>query len=288
MLSERDRVLRAIRDSRFSAGIECPRCRNQRVHLWGRFSGRQRYRCRACRRTFSDLTATPAAYSKRIHLWPQYAACMVHAETLRRSAARVGIHLSTSFRWRHAVLRALKASDSKLLAGWLEIDEIWLPRSEKGKRNLQRVPLVRGARCRDRLLIRSRRVSVAIARDRRGRVLSEMIDATRICAADLRKSVAPHITPGANLLTRWPALSPYGVLAAAVDGKLQSLRQHEPSATPLHHLSNIRDYIVRLLDWLERFRGVATRYLPHYLAWHRFVDRRSYPVSTAALISWPL
>ena len=33
----------------------------------------------------------------------------------------------------------------------------------------------------------------------------------------------------------------------------------------------VRSYIMALRRWVRRFRGVATRYLHHYLAWHRFL-----------------
>ena len=36
----------------------------------------------------------------------------------------------------------------------------------------------------------------------------------------------------------------------------------------------MRAYGARLKDWMQRFHGVATRYLSNYLLWHRVVDRR--------------
>jgi hypothetical protein len=115
-----------------------------------------------------------------------------------------------------------------------------------------------------------------------------MVDSRRISAVDLKQLVLPHLNAGIMVLTRWRRLSPYGVLAAAAGGKLESLAWSSPATTPLHHLSNVREYVARLLDWLEVFRGVATRYLQHYLAWHRYVDRRSYAVSASLLVGWPL
>jgi hypothetical protein len=32
----------------------------------------------------------------------------------------------------------------------------------------------------------------------------------------------------------------------------------------------------RLKRWIDRFNGVATKYLQHYLAWFRYLDSKEY------------
>ncbi len=39
------------------------------------------------------------------------------------------------------------------------------------------------------------------------------------------------------------------------------------------HIQNVNAYHRRLKEWMGRFHGVATRYLPHYLAWRRMLER---------------
>jgi hypothetical protein len=39
------------------------------------------------------------------------------------------------------------------------------------------------------------------------------------------------------------------------------------------HIQNVNAYDSRLKGWMFRFRGVATRYLPNYLGWHRMLDK---------------
>ena len=39
------------------------------------------------------------------------------------------------------------------------------------------------------------------------------------------------------------------------------------------HIQNVNAYAGRLKDWLRRFRGVATKYLPSYLGWRRIIER---------------
>lgn len=37
-------------------------------------------------------------------------------------------------------------------------------------------------------------------------------------------------------------------------------------------LQNVNSYHSRLKSWMERFNGVATKYLDHYLSWFQFLD----------------
>jgi transposase-like protein len=49
--------------------LHCPRCYSHYVGPWGTYHyrpGRKRYRCKACRRTFNDLTQTLLAQSKQL------------------------------------------------------------------------------------------------------------------------------------------------------------------------------------------------------------------------------
>lgn len=38
------------------------------------------------------------------------------------------------------------------------------------------------------------------------------------------------------------------------------------------HIQNVNAYHSRLKGWIERFHGVATKYLDHYLGWFRLMD----------------
>ena len=40
----------------------------------------------------------------------------------------------------------------------------------------------------------------------------------------------------------------------------------------VYHIQNVNAYDSRLKGWMFRFRGVATKNLPNYLGWHRYLD----------------
>jgi hypothetical protein len=44
----------------------------------------------------------------------------------------------------------------------------------------------------------------------------------------------------------------------------------------VYHIQNVNSYQSRLKRWIDRFNGVATKYLQHYLAWFRYLDSKEY------------
>jgi hypothetical protein len=71
-----------------------------------------RYRCRQCGVTFNALTGTPLAQLHKRKLWAAHAQTLVEGIALRKVAERIGVDLTTAFRWRHRFLRAPKSLES--------------------------------------------------------------------------------------------------------------------------------------------------------------------------------
>src|SRR5688572_33176449 len=109
-------VITNLRRARFTSGLSCPRCGGKEVQRWGSFSGRRRYRCKSCSRTFSDLTGTPASNLKKVGLLRSYAEQLAKSRTIRATAKVVGISPSTAFRWRHRLLGGLATNRAERLS----------------------------------------------------------------------------------------------------------------------------------------------------------------------------
>ena len=253
----------------------CPHCAATHVHRWGGFSGRRRYRCVACRRTFSDFTGTPLATLKRIDRWQGFCHCMLASLTVRRAAASLDVDPTTAFRWRHRLLEGLDRSDVADLDAIVTIAETAFPHSEKGKRGLDRPPRLRGGRYDPRVPS----VWVLIARDQRGRVTSHVAGRSRPTANDLERALAPRLEKTAEIRD---VVGPYGaggLLVVRTSLKNQegnSARhtrtlQYRRIARSSPEFSAMRRYMMALRSWLRRFHGVASRYLANYLAWHRLL-----------------
>lgn len=281
-------LLLAIRSVRFITGVRCPRCGEARVHRWGRFAGRQRWRCRACGRTFSDLTGTPAAYIKKLAVWECYAACMGEGASVRRSAAMVGVNPTTAFRWRHRLLNDLRARPAERLSGWIELDTTWFPYSEKGQRRRTDAPRRRGLSGWE--WFAHPKVSVLVIADRRGHMIHAMCGRRRPSAPDLERAIGDRLR-GRPIVCA--GQGPFGLgsgFARKRGGVFHDARGWGPEQSrkdaPLVHLQTARGGWARLHDWIARFRGVATRYLMNYLAWHCYVDREWRQAMPAEVLRW--
>jgi transposase-like protein len=251
-------VVAAVRVARGWDRPSCPRCGHCTVHRWGSFSGRRRYRCSGCSRTFSDLTGTAFAYSKRIELWPRFCAAMAVGQSIRKTARTVGIHPGTAFRWRHRICGGLLEQDPTSLNGVVDLGSFLMPFSEKGKRKLPRPPRLRGHVPRH-LPFGVPHVSVMIACDELGGVAAEVCKALRPGRADWKDAFEARLESPIVITSRQGRMGPCAAFARDIGAK------HRAASRPPRH----RRYVKLLRTWLKRFRGVATKYLLHYLVWHR-------------------
>jgi hypothetical protein len=91
---------------------------------------------------------------------------------------------------------------------------------------------------------------------------------------DLRRLITTRVVGHASIMANYGPMSRYCGAATGIGHTYHVTPRfkHNPAANPLHHTRNVDSYILRLRIWLKRFCGVATRYLAHYLHWHRLID----------------
>lgn len=288
---ERDTGLEAllafIRDARFSKGVRCPRCEASHVQRWGTFSGRQRYRCRGkCGRTFSDLTGTPAAYIKKLTLWPAHSRCMAEGLSLRSVASRLGVHVSTAFRWRHRTLEGFRIRDAETLTGWIELGSEWFPESRKGRRVLDRPPRRRGIP--RYWVFGPPHRKVLVACDREAHVVTALLAGRRLSASELTRLLGDRIQGRATVVAKEGVLGDCARFARSRGLEYRDGRSGSSGSGGLAHVRNAWACGRRLKRWMMRFRGVATRYLQNYLIWHRQVDAAERRGIGVDALRWPL
>lgn len=96
-------------------------------------SGRQRYFCKICKKTFTSMTGTVLDNMHKKDDFIRYVRSFIENHSLRKAAEVHGIALNTSFNWRHKLLSALglSAGDVKLKGG-IQADEKCIPFHAKG------------------------------------------------------------------------------------------------------------------------------------------------------------
>lgn len=251
--------------------LSCPNCRGTHYYRHGRASGLQRYRCRACNRTFNALSDTPLARLRLKSSWLDFLTCMLDpSTTVRKAAANVGVHKNTSFRWRHRFLTVTKTDRPECLRGIAEADEIYLLESEKGSRNLTREARRRGGAATKRG-ISGEQVCVLVARDRSGHTHDFVTGRGPVTKAQLKRCLPPVLGPDVLLVSDSNAAYHYFAKDLGITHEAVNLRAKIRVKGAIH-VQNVNAYHSRFRGWLGHFHGVATHYLPNYLGWRWAID----------------
>ncbi len=257
-----------------AARRQCPSCACDRYYRHGHANGLQRYRCRACHRTFNDLSGTPLARLRLREKWLDNLHAVLQSKPVRKAANEVGVHRNTAFRWRHRFLDQPKHDRPRQLSGIVEADEMFILESQKGSRSLKRAPRKRGGRAIKRG-ISSELDCILVARDRSGQTIDAVVGRGALKVEQLERHLLPRLDRQALLVTdanaAYRAFSrKHGIAHQAVN--LQAGVRVRRSTAGAIHVQNVNGYHQRFRQWLARFNGVASRYLPNYLGWQWALD----------------
>ena len=266
---ELDRVC-AVIDGAMEAPPCCVHCRAPGLYRHGRDRGLQRYRCRSCGKTFTALSGTPLARLRHRARWLDYLGKMLDSTSVRRAADAVGVHRNTSFRWRHRFLHLSKHDRPHSLNGIAEADELFLLESQKGSRRLDRPARKRGGVAGKRGITKEHDC-VLVARDREGRTFDFVPGRGAVTKAQLHQHLLPVLDQDVLLVTDAHAAYRSFAREACITHESVNLRQGERVRGAVH-VQNVNGYHRRFRQWLARFNGVASRYLPNYLGWRWALD----------------
>ncbi|MGL6070327.1 IS1595 family transposase [Craterilacuibacter sp.] len=262
--------IEALLNQRSAEVLYCPHCMARQVQRWGKPGGIQRYRCRGCQKTFNALTGTPAARLKRRDAWLDYARLMTHGETIRASAQAVGIHRTTSFRWRHRFLKLPALENDTELGNIVEADETFFLLSFKGQRHLPRAARHRGGHANQRGLS-SEQVPVMVVQDRQGKHFDAMLP--KLDQSTVSTLLTQVLAPESLLCTDGSKLYAGFDQTEDIAHEVLNLSKGVRVRNRVLHIQHVNAYDSRLKGWLYHFRGVATKYLANYLGWRRLLEK---------------
>jgi len=266
---DQDRVCSVI-DSARPAPERCLYCDAPGLRRHGRHRGLQRYRCRACGKTFTALSGTPLARLRHRAKWLDYLGKMLDSTSVRAAAGAVDVHRNTSFRWRHRFLHLSKHDRPHTLGGIAEADELFLLESQKGSRQLDRPARKRGGVASTRGITKEHDC-VLVARDRDGRTFDFVPGRGAVTNAQLHEHLLPVLERDVLLVTDGHAAYRLFAGEAGITHEYVNLRQGERVRGAVH-VQNVNGYHRRFRQWLSRFNGVASHYLLNYLGWRWALD----------------
>ena len=155
-------------------------------------------------------------------------------------------------------------------SGIVEADETFFLESFKGQRQLPRPPRARGGVASTRGT-GAEQIPVLVVRDRSGHTADFVLphlDGQHVTAA-----LRPLIDSDAVLCS--DSAGVYAVFAreTGIIHRAINVHQGQRVIDKVFHIQNVNAYDSRLKNWIRRFHGVATKYLPHYLGWRRLLER---------------
>ena len=252
-------------ESRIEENPHCPYCESNHFIKHGYRNNLTRYRCKNCSRTFNALTGTPLAKLRKKELWTVYAQCLIDSKTLRKTAKSIKVALGTSFKWRHRFMALAQKNETQVLSGIVEADETFFLESHKGERGLNRPPRKRGGKATKRGLSKEL-ISVLVACDRGGHEADYITGSGPLSCHWLQDNFKQHLDKQAILITdgakSFAAFSRQENFEHIIINFKQGQRQKG-----VYHIQNVNSYHSVLKNWMQRFHGIATKYLDHYLGW---------------------
>ncbi len=251
--------------------VICPACSSKKISRNGKSpSGKERYLCNTCHRSFSETTGTPVHAIKNVEKFYRFFDEMCRGyRTLNQMSRIIGISVSTAFEWRHKILNAMVAV-SKKYDGITDLNPGVVPFSRKGLKSVQ-------DKC-DKYDYKTNILAVGDYREN-----SEL---TVLSVGDLKASHFPSelyeklsgnaivIAPWKRQLTEYSKAVKIGFTLFRPD--LKNNRFDVRQADKLH--AGLNHYV------RKQMRGVSTKYLHEYSEW---VDRIS-GVKKRSMESWKM
>lgn len=266
------KVPEEVKEHRFSKGKVCPHCKSDKVSRNGKYNNKQRYICKDCNKTFTDFTNSATYNSKKtLDMWLKYAKCMIEGYSIRKSAKIVCINIATSFFWRHKILDCISSfMGIGFVDGVIEADEVFFAESFKGTKPLKmpRESRKRGKQVKKRG-ISSEQVCVATAIDREGNLIMELLCKGRMTHDELDRLYTGHIGDDSILCTdSHKSYVKFANKLSLEHKRIQSGKHKEG----LYHIQHINNVHSKLKKWMNRFNGVATKYISNYIHWFKWLE----------------
>lgn len=250
----------------------CPLCGSSNFVKNGKSRlGIQKFKCKDCIRNFSETTNSPMSYSKKpIEKWIEYMACMCEAETVRFSAQRTKLSISTSFQWRHKILNALKAKLNDNLNGIVEIDEVRINESFKDRYPCKSYVFSPFANKLQNPENNNSKISLLCCKDRNGHMFLQAASRQKVNVQDIDKLIGHKIPFGSVICARnnWA----FNSFAKKYNLKLYRLRSHSESIKGIYSIADVTAMGRNFKKLIGKFRGVATKYMNFYASWFKSLE----------------
>lgn len=252
----------------------CPHCSHSKYVRFGTDKGSQRYKCKSCKRSFTEYTGTWMAGLQRKDKIDAYLVLMMEEKSLDKIKESLKINKKTAFDWRHKILASLSDKDKDDFTGITESDETFFLNSEKGRNVEDRKPRKRGGSSKTRG-ISNDQVAVIVTQDRKSNLALTVATMGRLKKIDIENAIGNRIKSNQTVLCSDAHVSYKGF---AIDNKIahHALKaiMKQRVKNKIYHIQHVNSTHNRLKKWIDNtFWGVSTKYLQQYLNWYRIKEK---------------
>jgi transposase-like protein len=281
--------------------LHCPNCKSRKFFGIGKQKGVQRFKCKECTRCFSETTGRFIYCLKKKESVKPYLHCILSGFSIRKSASICGISKHTSLVWRHKILLALEKIANPNLTQIVEGISIEEPYSKKGQ-IVEKIDKKHSEKNRHALdsndnsdsktnkkLIKKGvkqqiPIGLLLLRDRDGNTSMKVVCRGKVGKRDLERILSEKLSgvevicsPANRSFTAYirdKGVVHYKRRISKIKGKkVIKKREGVRKAEAGYQLNNVLDYVLSWRQFMERFRGVATKYLQNYLNWYILLDK---------------
>lgn len=224
----------------------CPHCDSSSLSRFGFDRGIQRYQCKRCKKTFKATVNTPVYGLHKKDKIKKYLNALQKGLSVRKAADYVGISKNTSFNWRHKLLASLPAEFIvKKTKQILVTAIIKLEYSSKGRKKSPK---------------KCQQPTRTLIVEAGGQLMLQKLHNSK---------PSKHISNILSMNRGRCGLAPVPsrILSAAVS-KLSEQFILCPQKHCIQFASEIKKNITDVMQWMGRFRGVASKYLQQYWQWY--------------------
>lgn len=252
----------------------CAHCGHLKYVKFGIDKGSQRYKCKSCKRSFTEYTGTWMAGLQKKDKIDAYLSLMMQEKSLDKIKEALPMNKKTAFDWRHKILASLSETDKDDFTGITESDETFFLNSEKGRTVTHRESRKRGGKSKTRG-ISNDQVAVIVTQDRTSNLDLTVATMGRIKKVDIENAIGNRINPNQTILCSDAHVSYKGF---AIDNNLEHhalkgiIKQRVKKG--IYHIQHVNSTHNRIKKWIDNtFWGVSTKYLQQYLNWYRIKEK---------------
>jgi len=259
--------------------IKCPHCRSKSIRGNGKLKGMQRYVCKDCKKNFSQSTGKFLYGLKKKDRIHKYMFCLLSGYSIRKSAAETEISIQTSFDWRHKILTSFASVLPDGFHGIVESNDLAFSYSEKGKRAVkkQKDKQESGQEVKtNQKTNQIEKVAVIATCDRLGNKDLKVVAKGKISKADIQRALDGRLNKAEVLCSESHRSYTAFTRKADVDHKKFNASKGQRKADRVYHIQNVHSMNLKLQLFMQRFNGVATKYLQNYMNWFLILEKIKY------------